>query len=261
MERPVGIQIFGSHVDSMKKAAEVAEAANPDFIDLNFGCPVKKIVMKGGGSALLQDVPKMICMAEAVVKATRLPVTAKTRLGWDEGHQEIVDIAERLQDAGISAIGIHARTRSQLYGGKADWTLIGKVKENPRMKIPIWGNGDVDSGPKAEEMKNRYGVDGIMVGRAAMGNPWIFAEIKAWLDNHTILPDPPVSERIGVLRNHIRKSVIVKGERSALLELRKLYAGYFKGIPDFKKHRMRLVTASDFGGVEAVLTELAALYG
>ena len=178
MERPIGLQIFGSNIDSMKTAARIAEQANPDFIDLNFGCPVRKIVMKGGGSALLQDIPKMIRMTEAVVKITRLPVTVKTRLGWDEAHKEIVDTAERLQDAGIAAIGIHGRTRSQLYGGSADWTLIGEVKNNPRMKIPVWGNGDVDSGIKAEEMKNRYGVDGIMIGRAAKGNPWIFNEIK-----------------------------------------------------------------------------------
>ena len=257
MERPIGLQIFGSNIDSMKTAARIAEQANPDFIDLNFGCPVRKIVMKGGGSALLQDIPKMIRMTEAVVKITRLPVTVKTRLGWDEAHKEIVDTAERLQDAGIAAIGIHGRTRSQLYGGSADWTLIGEVKNNPRMKIPVWGNGDVDSGIKAEEMKNRYGVDGIMIGRAAKGNPWIFNEIKTWLDRHELLPPPTVNERIDVLRDHIRKSIVVKGEMSALFELRQLYAGYFKGIPDFKKYRMRLVTANDFGEIEMVLSEIA----
>ncbi|MCK9421640.1 MAG: tRNA dihydrouridine synthase DusB [Bacteroidales bacterium] len=259
VQRPIGIQIFGSNVDSMKQAVQMAETANPDFIDLNFGCPVRKIVMKGGGSALMQDIPKMISMAEAVVKTTRLPVTVKTRLGWDETHREIVDIAERLQDAGISAIGIHGRTRSQQYSGKADWTLIGEVKNNPHMKIPVWGNGDVDSGMKAEEMKNRYGIDGIMIGRAAMGNPWIFNEIKSWLERHEELPPPSVKQRIDVLRDHIQKSIAVKGERSALLELRRLYAGYFKGIPDFKKYRMRLVTAIDFGEVEMILSEITIL--
>lgn len=256
IQRPIGIQIFGSNVNSMKRAVEMAETANPDFIDLNFGCPVRKIVMKGGGSALLQDIPKMILITEAVVKSTRLPVTVKTRLGWDETHKEIVGIAERLQDAGISAIGIHGRTRSQFYSGRADWTLIGEVKNNPRMKIPVWGNGDIDSGIKAEEMKNRYGIDGVMIGRAAMGNPWIFREIKTWLARHEELPLPSVKERTDVLRNHIQQSIAVKGERSALLELRRLYAGYFRGIPDFKKYRMRLVTANDFSEVDYILTEI-----
>ena len=257
MERPFGIQIFGNNTDSMKQAAQVAEQANPDFIDLNFGCPVRKIVMKGGGAALLKDIPKMVQMTDAVVKITRLPVTVKTRLGWDEAHKDIVDIAERLQDTGVSAIGIHGRTRSQLYGGSADWTLIGAVKNNPRMKIPIWGNGDVDSGIKAEEMKRQYGIDGIMVGRAAMGNPWIFREIRHWLECHETLPPPTVGERIAVLKNHIRKSIRIKGERIALLELRRLYAGYFKGVPDFKKIRMQLVTADTFGKIDQILADIS----
>ena len=243
-ERPLGIQIFGDNVDSMMKAAAVAEAACPDFIDINFGCPVRKIVMKGGGAALLRDVPKMIRMTEAVVKSTRLPVTVKTRLGWDDAHRDIVDIAERLQDAGISGIAIHGRTRAQLYGGEADWTLIGEVKNNPFMKIPVFGNGDIDSGPKAEEMKNRYGIDGILIGRAATGNPWIFREIKSWLAGHTLPPPPSVAERVGVVRRHLLTSIPYKGERATLYEIRKLYSGYFRGIPNFRTWRTRIVTAA-----------------
>ncbi len=255
-ERPIGIQIFGENVDSMMKAAAVAEAANPDFIDLNFGCPVRKIVMKGGGAALLQDIPKMIRMTEAVVRSTRLPVTVKTRLGWDDAHKDIVDIAERLQDAGISALAIHGRTRAQLYGGEADWTLIGEVKNNPRMKIPVFGNGDVDSGLKAEEMKNRFGVDGILIGRAATGNPWIFREIKAWLSTHTVSPPPAISERVAVVRHHLLTSIPYKGERATLFEIRKLYSGYFRGIPNFRVWRMKMVTAA---GTEELFEILAAI--
>jgi nifR3 family TIM-barrel protein len=256
VERPIGIQIFGENVESMMKAAEVAESRNPDFIDLNFGCPVRKIVMKGGGAALLQDIPKMIRMTEAVVKSTRLPVTVKTRLGWDEAHKEIVDIAEKLQDVGISAIAIHGRTRAQLYGGEADWTLIGEVKHNPRMKIPVFGNGDVDSGQVAADMKNRFGVDGILIGRAATGNPWIFREIKSWLADQTIPPAPTIAERVRVVKRHVESSIPYKGELTTLYELRKLYSGYFRGIPDFKPWRMKLVTASS---VEAVLEILASI--
>jgi tRNA-dihydrouridine synthase B len=255
-ERPIGIQIFGADVDSMMKAAEVAEAAGPDFIDLNFGCPVRKIVMKGGGAALLRDIPKMVRMTEAVVRSTRLPVTVKTRLGWDDEHKDIVEIAERLQDAGISAIAIHGRTRAQLYGGEADWTLIGEVKNNPYMKIPVFGNGDVDSGPKAEEMKNRYGVDGLLIGRAATGNPWIFREIKSWLSDKTIPSPPSISERVAVVRRHLTASVPYKGERATLYEIRKLYSGYFRGIPNFKSWRMKMVTAGSTEEVFQILEEV-----
>jgi len=255
-ERPVGIQIFGDNVQSMMKAAEVAEAAGPDFIDLNFGCPVRKIVMKGGGAALLQDIPKMIRMTKAVVQSTRLPVTVKTRLGWDEEHKDIVEIAGRLQDAGISAIAIHARTRAQLYGGKADWTLIGEVKKNPFMKIPVFGNGDIDSGPKAEEMKNRYGVDGILIGRAATGNPWIFGEIKSWMSEHMIHPPPTIAERTDTVREHLKNSIAYKGERATLFEIRKLYSGYFKGIQNFKEWRMKLVTAKSTDDVLGILEQI-----
>ena len=255
-ERPVGIQIFGHNIDSMVEAAKMAAECRPDFIDLNFGCPVRKIVMKGGGAALLQDIPKMVAMAAAVVRSTNLPVTAKTRLGWDEQHKEIVDIAERLQDAGIRMITIHGRTRAQLYGGHADWTLIGQVKNNPRLRIPVIGNGDIDSGPKALEMKERYGVDGIMIGRAATGNPWIFQQIKTYLQKRELILPPSTKERIRVLRLHIGKSVPYKGEWATLLEFRKQYTGYFKGLPGFKQHRMRLVTADSLEQVEEILKEI-----
>ena len=255
-ERPIGIQIFGDNVDSMMKAAEVAESAGPDFIDLNFGCPVRKIVMKGGGAALLQDIPKMIRMTEAVVRSTKLPVTVKTRLGWDEEHKDIVEIAARLQEVGISAISIHGRTRAQLYGGEADWTLIGAVKNNPYMKIPVFGNGDITSGPKAEEMKNRYGVDGILIGRAATGNPWIFREIRSWLTDHSVPPVPPVSERVALVRRHITTSIPYKGDRATLHEIRKLYSGYFRGIPNFKTWRMQLVTAPSTETVLNILDQI-----
>lgn len=255
-ERPIGIQIFGSSVDSMRSAAEVAQEAQPDFIDLNFGCPVRKIVMKGGGAALLQDIPKMIAIAASVVNSTRIPVTAKTRLGWDESHRDIVIIAEQLQDAGIRAITIHGRTRSQLYGGKADWTLIGAVKNNPRIHIPVIGNGDIDSGVKAKEVKSRYGVDGIMIGRAATGNPWIFKEIRNALSGDTAAVAPSVEERIAVILEHLTTSIPYKGERATLLEIRKLYSGYFKGVPDFKKYRMRLMEAATLEEVLQIFEEV-----
>jgi len=255
-ERPIAIQIFGENVASMMKAAKVAESANPDYIDLNFGCPVRKIVMKGGGAALLQDIPKMIRMTEAVVKSTKLPVTVKTRLGWDDEHKDIVDIAERLQDVGISGIAIHGRTRAQLYGGDADWTLIGEVKNNPRMNIPVFGNGDIVSGQKAEEMKKRYGVDGILIGRAATGNPWIFSEIKAWLKDHSVPVPPSIAERVATVKYHLETSIPYKGDRATLHEIRKLYSGYFKGIPSFKSWRMKLVTAGSTEEVFEILEEI-----
>lgn len=255
-ERPIGIQIFGASIESMMKAAEAAESANPDFIDLNFGCPVRKIVMKGGGAALLQDIPKMIAMAGAVVKATTLPVTAKTRLGWDEKHLEIVDIAERLQDAGIQAVSIHGRTRAQLYLGQADWTLIGEVKNNQRMKIPVFGNGDITSAVVAKEMKDRYGVDGILIGRAAVGNPWIFREVKHYLEHGEVPSPPSVNERIKIVRLHLEKSFLYKGERATVFEMRKSYSGYFKGIAGFKPYRTRLVTAGSLQEIETILKEI-----
>lgn len=256
MERPIGIQIFGHSIDSMKFAAEMAAARNPDFIDINFGCPVRKVVMKGGGAALLNDLPKMVKMTEAVVKSTRLPVTAKTRLGWNEENKNIVEIAERLQDAGIQAISIHGRTRNQLYGGNADWTLIGEVKKNPRMRIPVFGNGDVTSAVIAKEMKERYPVDGIMIGRGATGNPWIFKEIKALLETGTFIDPPLVTERVVTLREHLRTSIAYKGEKATLFEFRKFYSGYFRGIFDFKKYRIRLVTAKSLDEIYQILEEV-----
>ena len=256
LERPLGIQIFGHSIDSMKIAAEMAESRRPDFIDLNFGCPVRQVVKKGGGAALLNDIPKMIRMTEAVVKTTGLPVTAKTRLGWDEKNKNIVEITERLQDAGIQAITIHGRTRSQLYGGKADWTLIREVKKNPRIAIPVFGNGDVTSALMAKEIKENYPVDGIMIGRGAIGNPWIFSEIKEYIEKGNLIDPPSVQERIETVKIHIKKSIEYKGEIPTLFELRKFYTGYLKGIPDIKKQRTRLVRADNLMEVYLILGEI-----
>jgi nifR3 family TIM-barrel protein len=256
LERPIGIQIFGHSIDSMIYAAEMAESRMPDFIDLNFGCPVRKVVMKGGGAALLNDLPKMIKMTEAVVKTTHLPVTAKTRLGWNEQNKNIVEIAERLQDAGIRAISIHGRTKSQLYGGKADWSLIGEVKNNPRMIIPVFGNGDITSAVIAKEMKERYPVDGIMIGRGATGNPWIFEEIKALMQKNLITDPPTLLERVDTVKEHLKKSIEYKGEIYTHFELKKFYSGYFRGIPDFKKYRIRLVRANNLTEVYSILEEI-----
>ena len=255
-ERPVGIQIFGPSVENMQQAAIIAEAAHPDFIDLNFGCPVRKVVVKGCGAALLNDVPKMIRMTEAVVRSTTLPVTAKTRLGWDEERKHIVDIAEMLQDAGVQAISIHGRTRAQLYTGKADWTLIAAVKNNPRMKIPVFGNGDITSAVIAKEMRDRYGVDGLMIGRAAIGNPWIFREIRTYLDHGELIAPPTITERMDVLLLHLQRSVEYKGEIPAILEMRKFYSGYLKGLPDIKKYKMRMMRESDLAGIQQIITEI-----
>lgn len=256
-ERPIGIQIFGDSVESMRKAAIIAESLQPDFIDLNFGCPVKKVVVKGGGAALLNDLPKMAAMTEAVVKAVKIPVTAKTRLGWDDTSRNIMEIAERLQDAGIQAISIHGRTRAQLYGGQADWTLIGKVKHNPYLHIPVFGNGDITGAVVAKEMKDRYGVDGLMIGRAAVGNPWIFRECKAYLNKGELIPPPSLQERVDILRIHLQRSIDYKGERNTLLEMRKFYSGYFRGIPDFKKYRMMLMTLDEMDRVLELIDKIA----
>jgi tRNA-dihydrouridine synthase B len=255
-ERPLGIQIFGHSIDSMKIAAEMAESKSPDFIDLNFGCPVRQVVKKGGGAALLNDIPKMVLMAETVVKSTRLPVTVKTRLGWDEKNKNIVEITERLQDVGICAITIHGRTRSQLYGGKADWSLIREVKMNPRISIPVFGNGDITGALMAKEMKELYPVDGIMIGRGAIGNPWIFNEIKQYLEKGDLIDPPSVQERIETVKIHLKKSIEYKGEIPTLFELRKFYTGYLKGIPDIKKYRTRLVRADNLIEVYLILEEI-----
>lgn len=243
-ERPIGIQIFGNNAASMAEAARIATAADPDLIDINFGCPVRKVAMKGGGAGLLNDIPKMVEITRAIVRSTHLPVTVKTRLGWDENHKDIVSIALRLQDEGISAITIHGRTRAQLYHGKADWTLIGRLKDNPGIRIPVIGNGDITSGAIAVEMQNRFGVDGVMVGRAAIGNPWIFRDIKHFAATGTGLPRPSVQEVIDLCREHLDKSVVWKGERVALFEMRNHYGQYFKGIQGVKEYRSALVTAA-----------------
>lgn len=254
MERPVGIQIFGKNADIMAEATKIATAANPDLIDINFGCPVRKVAMKGGGAGLLNDVPEMVKITRAMVKSTHLPVTAKTRLGWDESSKNILDITLRLQDEGISAITIHGRTRSQMYRGKADWTLIGKVKEHQAVKIPVIGNGDITSGPTAVEMMNRYGVDGIMVGRAITGNPWIFREIKHYVATGEELPPPSIEEIIEVCIEHLDAAAEWKGERLALFEMRNHYSQYFRGIPGAKVFRSALVTTGSIAEVKYLLT-------
>ncbi len=252
-ERPIGIQIFGNDVEVMKQAALLAETQNPELIDINFGCPVRKVAMKGAGAALLQDIPLMVEITKQVVEAVKLPVTVKTRLGWDESSKVIVEVAEKLQDVGIQALTIHGRTRAQMYSGFADWTLIGEVKNNPRMHIPIIGNGDVDSPAKALEMRNKYGVDAVMIGRAAIGNPWIFENTKEYIATGKLLPEIHINERIDTCLLHLRMAVEHKGEYKGVIENRKHYAGYFRGIPDFKKTRMQLVTAKTLNEIEDIL--------
>jgi len=259
-ERPVGIQIFGHAVDSMIEAAKVAATANPDLIDINFGCPVKKVTGKGAGAALLRDIPQMIAITEAVIKAVDLPVTVKTRLGWDTNDQPIVEVAERLQDVGIKALSIHGRTRNQLYKGEADWTLIGEVKNNPRMHIPIIGNGDIINAHRAVEWKNRYGVDGLMIGRPSIGNPWIFREVRHLWETGNELPLPDIHERIRVVKQHILQSIQWKGEQRSIREMRKHFSNYFRGFRNVKPYRMRLVTSNSFEEVETILTEMALVY-
>lgn len=241
-ERPIGIQIFGYDIESMREAAAITEQANPDIIDINYGCPVKKVACKGAGAGILQDVPKMVRMTEEIVKAVNKPVTVKTRLGWDENTKYIVDVAERLQDVGIKAISIHGRTRKQMYKGEADWSLIRDVKENPRMNIPVFGNGDVDTPEKAKQMKDTYGVDGIMIGRASIGNPWIFNEIKHYLNTGEKLAPASMIQRIKAATRHLEMAIDWKGEKLGIFETRRHYANYFKGFPHFKEIRMALVT-------------------
>ncbi len=242
-ERPIGIQLFGSDIDSMREAAIIANNAGPDLIDINYGCPVKQVACKGAGAALLQDIPKMVQMTSEIVKAVNKPVTVKTRLGWDDRTKNVGEVAERLQDIGISALTIHGRTRSQMYKGPADWTLIGEIKKNPRITIPIFGNGDVDSPEKALEMRNRYGVDGVMIGRAAIGYPWIFREVRHYLDHGTRIAGPTLADRVDVCRQHLEKSLTWKRGKLGILEMRKHYGNYFRGVPNFKDNRIRLVTA------------------
>jgi tRNA-dihydrouridine synthase B len=259
-ERPFGIQIFGGDEEAMGLSAKICEAVNPDLVDINFGCPVKKVVSKGAGAAVLKDVDLMIKLTTAVVKSTSLPVTVKTRLGWDEKSINIVEVAERLQDAGVQALSIHGRTRSQLYKGEADWTWIARVKENPRMRIPIFGNGDVDSPQKALECKNRYGVDGIMIGRAAIGYPWIFNEIKHFLKTGEHLPPPTIEQRVAVIRRHLYKSIEWKNPVVGINEMKRHYANYLKGLPNIKEYRNRLVVLNTVDEIEQLLNEISAAY-
>ena len=244
-ERPIGIQIYGHIPEAMVDAAVRAEEAGPDFIDINFGCPVNKIARRGAGSGMMREPDKMVDITRRVVDAVHLPVTVKTRLGWDEESKIIVPLAERLQDAGISALTIHGRTRSQLYRGEADWTLIGEVKANPRMRIPIIGNGDITTPEQAREAFDRYGVDGIMIGRASFGHPWIFRDIRHYLDTGEILPPMSVAERVALARRHLAKSLEVKGPRVGVLEMRRHLSSYFKGLDNFRETRLRLVTTDD----------------
>lgn len=259
-ERPVGIQIFGNSIDPMVEAARYAETAHPDIIDINFGCPVKKVASKGAGSGIMNDIPKMVAITKAVVEAVKTPVTVKTRLGYDDEHREIVDIAERLQDVGIAALTIHGRLRTTKYSEPADWTLIGEVKNNPRMTIPIIGNGDVVDGVSAKHYKDTYGVDGLMVGRASYGNPWIFAQIRHYLETGEELPLPDVAERVRISRLQLEKSVEWKGEHIALLEIRKHWSSYFKGLPNFKPFRMRLMEISSVEEIYALLEQIEKTY-
>lgn len=260
-ERPVAIQIYGNQIEPMVEAARIAESANPDIVDINFGCPMKKIAGRGAGSGMMRDVPLMVEMTRQIVEAVKKPVTVKTRLGWDDDSKNIEEIALRLQDVGIAALTIHGRTRCQLYKGEADWTLIGKVKNNPLIKIPIIGNGDVDSGEKAREMFDRYGVDAVMIGRATYGRPWIFREVRHYLDTGEALPQPSVAERVAIAKEHLAKSIEVKGERVGVLEMRRHLSNYFKGLPNFKDTRMRLVTENDPATLFATIDSIAERWG
>lgn len=255
-ERPVGIQIFGSEIEHMIEAAEITEQARPDIIDINYGCPVKKVACKGAGAGILQDIPKMVSMTSHIVKAVKLPVTVKTRLGWDENSMHIVEVAERLQDVGIKAISIHGRTRKQMYKGESDWSLIAAVKNNPRMHIPVFGNGDVDTPEKAVLMKERYGVDGIMIGRASIGNPWIFNEIKHFMNTGEYLPAPTVADKVAACKEHLMMSLEWKGPTLGIVEMRRHYSNYFRGLPGIKEHRMVMVTTME---VDEILAELDAV--
>jgi len=255
-ERPIGIQIFGSEIDSMRQAAAISAEANPDIVDINYGCPVKNVACKGAGAGILQNIPKMVAMTAEIVKAVNKPVTVKTRLGWDDNSKYIVEVAERLQDVGIQAISIHGRTRKQMYKGQADWRLIAEVKNNPRMHIPVFGNGDVDSPAKALEMRNTYGVDGIMIGRASIGYPWIFREIKHFLNTGNYLAPPSIQDRVDACRRHLEMAVAWKGERTGIHETRRHYTNYFKGLPHFKAYRTKLVTSESLEPIFETLHQI-----
>lgn len=259
-ERPAGIQLYGHITESMVEATRIASMADPDLIDINFGCPVRKIAQRGAGAGMLNNIPLMVSMTDAIVQATRIPVTVKTRLGWDDDHKEILDIALRLQDVGIQAITIHGRTRAQLFKGKADWTLIGEVKHHPSIHIPVVGNGDVDSPERAKEMFDQYGVDGIMIGRAAIGKPWIFREIKHYLKTGTLLPAPTIEEKVAWARGHFKKSLEYKGIPVGIYEMRRHFSNYFKGLPSFKELRLKLLTSMNVEEIQFILDEILKRY-
>ena len=259
-ERPIGIQIFGGDEEAMAMCTKIVDTVNPDLIDINFGCPVKKVVTKGAGAGVLKDLDLMVRLTEAVVKSTNLPVTVKTRLGWDDNSRNIHEVALRLQDVGIKALAIHGRTRKQMYKGEADWTLIGEIKNDPRIHIPIFGNGDINSPEKALAYKNRYGVDGIMIGRAAIGYPWIFREIKHFVETGTKRADPTIEERVEVARKHLIKSMEWKGPIAGINEMRRHYANYLRGLPNIKEYRNKLVRITDPKEVEAILDEIKETY-
>jgi tRNA-dihydrouridine synthase B len=259
-ERPIGIQIFGGDIDSMRESAVISASVGPDLVDINYGCPVKNVACRGAGAALLRDIPKMVAITAEMVKSVNIPVTVKTRLGWDDTTKNVPEVAERLQDIGIKALTVHGRTRVQMYKGEADWTLIREIKQNPRINIPIFGNGDVDSPEKALYMKNTYGVDGIMIGRASIGYPWIFNEIKHFLKTGVHLSKPLVAERVAVCKQHLDFSIKWKKQVLGILEMRRHYANYFKGFPDFKEYRMRLVTTNDIDEIYQTLEEIKNNY-
>ena len=259
-ERPIGIQLFGSDINSMREAGIIADNANPELIDINYGCPVKQVACRGAGAALLQDIPKMVHMTSEIVKIAHRPVTVKTRLGWDDTTKNVVEVAERLQDIGISALTIHGRTRAQMYKGDADWTLIGEIKNNSRIKIPIFGNGDIDSPEKAKLMKDRYGVDGIMIGRASIGYPWIFNEIKHFLKTNEHLPPPTIKDRVSICKEHLIFSIKWKSKHAGIVEMRRHYNNYFKGLPHFKDYRMNLVTSYSYEEITSILDEVEKKY-
>lgn len=259
-ERPVGIQIFGGEEDAMSRSAEIVEAAKPELLDINYGCPVKNVVCRNAGSGILRDIDKMVKLTATIVKSTSLPVTVKTRLGWDANSIKIVEIAERLQDVGIKALSIHCRTKHQMYTGRADWSWIAKVKENPRLHIPIFGNGDVHSGEAAKEMLEKYGADGVMIGRASIGYPWIFREIKHFLATGQYLNPPTIDERVDTAKEHLRRSLMWKNTTLGILEMRRHYGPYFKGLEHIKPYRMRLVQSMDVEEIESILDEIATHY-
>jgi len=259
-ERPIGIQIFGDKIESMKKAASISEAANPEIIDINYGCPVKKVACKGAGAGILLDINKMQKMTSEIVKQVKKPVTVKTRLGWDDNSIKIVEVAERLQDVGIQALTIHGRTRKQMYKGEANWEYIAEVKNNPRIHIPIFGNGDINSPEKAKKYKNKYGVDGIMIGRSAIGNPWIFNEIKTYIKENKNIKKPSLNDRIETVKKHLDFSIQWKGERLGLVEMRRHYTNYFRGMDNFKKHRMKLILSESKNFTLETLNEISNIY-